>query len=150
MVSVYKDIDGKLIKIAEGEVPTPDGIAYADRINQIEAQRNERENIFKGIDSELLARFKKYHTENPHVYKLFMQYVNQLRSAGRDRYSAWAIINRIRWDYDISTTGDPFKISNDYIALYARLAYYHNPDLKEFFVMRPMKGKNRHFTEDDF
>ena len=150
MVETYKHIDGKFVKTAIDDEPTAEGVLYAQRINQIEFHKTQRENIFKGIDSELLARFKKYHTENPHVYKLFMQYVNQLRSAGRDRYSAWAIINRIRWDYDISTTVDPFKISNDFIALYSRLAYYHNPDLKDFFVMRLMKGERLENSEEFF
>lgn len=139
MVSEYKDIDGKLVHVSNDGVPNEKGIELADKIKQLEKERQERLDIFKKINPELLADFKKFHQENPHVYKLFMEYVELLKKAGREKYSAWAIINRIRWDYDISTTGEPFKIKNDFIALYARLAYYHHPELQDFFTMRAMK-----------
>jgi len=39
----------------------------------------------------------------------------------------------------IVTTGDDYKISNDYIALYARLFMHENPQYKGFFKTKPMK-----------
>jgi hypothetical protein len=40
---------------------------------------------------------------------------------GHKRLSAWLIVNRIRWESMVVTTGKDYKISNDYIAWYARL-----------------------------
>jgi hypothetical protein len=39
----------------------------------------------------------------------------------------------------IVTTGDDYKISNDYIALYARLFMHHYPQYDGFFRTKPMK-----------
>lgn len=99
--------------------------------------------IFQNIDVNLLAKFKAYHSKNPGIYQKFKEYTLMLSKTGRKRYSAWCIINKIRWDHDISTTGIEFKISNDFIALYARLFVYHNPEFKEFFSMKRMKASNR-------
>jgi len=39
----------------------------------------------------------------------------------------------------IVTTGDDYKISNDLIALYARLFMHHYPQYDGFFRTKPMK-----------
>ena len=39
----------------------------------------------------------------------------------------------------IVTTGNEYKISNDFIALYARLFMHEYPDYKGFFRTKPMK-----------
>jgi hypothetical protein len=40
----------------------------------------------------------------------------------------------------VETKGDDFKISNDFIAYYARLFMAYNPQHEGFFKTRPMKG----------
>ena len=105
--------------------------------------------IFKNIDPNLLAKWKTYHQKNPHVYKKFRELAFAMHKTGRTKYSAWTIINKLRWDHDISTTGDVFKISNDYIALYARLLIYHHNELLDFFDLKPMKGDLRHYSSEE-
>jgi hypothetical protein len=108
-----------------------------------------REEIFKNIDKKLLAKFKKYHIENPHIYREFKRYANEMIKH-KNKSSAWLIINRIRWDHDIaSNSNEVFKISNDYIALYARLLIYHDSKFKDFFMIKQMKGENRILSDDE-
>ena len=102
--------------------------------------------IFEGIDPELLRRFKEYHQKNPEVYNLFKKYALEMAETGRKKYSAWTIINLIRWHHDINSNEDEFKISNDYIAIYARLFAYHHPQYKDFFTFKTMKASGRKFT----
>jgi hypothetical protein len=102
---------------------------------------NDRRKIFAGIDPALLAKFKQYHLANPYVYELFKNYASKMKASGRSRYSAWAIINLIRWHHDIKTTAKDFKISNDFIALYARVLIYREPEFDGFFQLKPMKGQ---------
>jgi hypothetical protein len=66
-----------------------------------------------------------------------------MRRTGRKKYSAWTIINKIRWDRDIRTDGDVFKINNDFIALYARKLIDEDSRFDGFFELRRMKPKNR-------
>jgi len=51
------------------------------------------------------------------------------------------VINKMRWDYAIKTSGDDFKISNNFIAYYARMFRAKNPDHQEFFTIKPLKGE---------
>ena len=81
----------------------------------------------------------KWHQKNPQVWKKFEEYTFQAINAGRKKYSQWAIINRIRWNAEVETSGGDFKISNDYIAFYARLFHVKHPEYKDFFSVKPFK-----------
>ena len=87
-------------------------------------------------------KFNKYHAENPDVFQMFLHYAHEAKSAGFTTYSAWAIMNRIRWHRDINPkslqTGE-FKISNDYIAWYALRAMADFPlSFKGFFKIKKL------------
>ena len=82
-----------------------------------------------------------WHKENPHVYALFKRFTLQAISAGHKNLSAWLIINRIRWETSIETKGEDFKISNDYIAFYARLWRAKYPEHKDLFSIKKMIGE---------
>lgn len=96
----------------------------------------------------LFEQFKKYHNENPHIYDEFQFLSNQAWENGRRKYSGWTIINVIRWNYDIKTTGNPFKISNDYIAVYTRLYNLRNPDKVGFFKLKQCKRIDDNFMRN--
>jgi hypothetical protein len=85
------------------------------------------------------AAFKRFNKQNPTVYRKFKKYANQMHTNGRRRYSAWAIINAIRWEEDFKTRGSKFKINNDFIALYARKLVKANPKFKTFFNLKQLK-----------
>ena len=87
----------------------------------------------------LSEKFEKFHTENPHVYELFKKFTLQAIAKHHKRLSAWLIINRIRWETMVETTGDDFKISNDFIALYSRKFMKDYPQYEGFFVVKEMK-----------
>lgn len=106
------------------------------------------DDLFKNIDHTLLERFETYHEKNPHIYSYFEKLSRDMFDAGRRRYSAWAVMNRIRWEHDVQTEGDTFKISNDYIALYARLFIQKNPTMKDFFQIKKMKRQGRVFFDE--
>jgi len=99
--------------------------------------------ILVEADARLVERFKAYHENNPSVYDEFVDRALAMHAAGRRRYSQWTIIQSIRWDYDLRTRGDVFKINNDFIALYARLAIFDHPKLNGFFELRSMKSCDR-------
>lgn len=105
--------------------------------------------MFQDIDKDLLAKFKAFHLDNPHVYKKFKEYAFKIKKTGRKKYSAVTLINVIRWEHDTETTGDVFKINNDFIALYARLLIHHYPEFDNFFELRKMKAFNRRKSTDE-
>lgn len=80
-------------------------------------------------------KFVAYHRDNPHVYALFDQYAHVAIDKGKTSYSAWNVINRLRWDIDMKAVdqSSEFMISNDYIAFYARWWMERNLDYLDFF-----------------
>tara|TARA_R110000851_G_scaffold164490_1_gene308800 strand:- start:1484 stop:1765 length:282 start_codon:yes stop_codon:yes gene_type:complete len=87
------------------------------------------------------TRWWRWHKKNPHVYDLFESFTKTAIDAGLPHSSAWLIVNRIRWETAIKTRGDSFKISNDYIAFYARLFMKWNPEHDGFFRTKKLKDE---------
>lgn len=105
--------------------------------------------LFEDADPKLLKRFKDYHFKNPHVFQQFRSNALAMRRHGRKKYSAWTIINKIRWDYDLRITGEVFEINNDHIALYSRLLIATDKTFEGFFELRQMKPKNRRVSWEE-
>jgi len=87
------------------------------------------------------ANFDQWHADNPMIWKYFEQFSLQALAHGKRRISHWLIINRIRWEVYIVTTGRDFKISNDYIAFYARLWIKTHPQHADLFKTKRMIGE---------
>ncbi len=77
--------------------------------------------------------------KNPHVWDLFEQFTFQAINKGHKHCSAWLVVNRIRWETTIETTGNDFKISNDFIAHYARYFMALHPQHEGFFKTKQLK-----------
>ena len=84
-------------------------------------------------------KFETYHVENPHVYDLFIRFAKEAKSTGRRTFSAKAIFERIRWHVDVETTGDQFKVNNNYPAYYARKMMEDYPEFDGFFKIRKLQ-----------
>ena len=83
----------------------------------------------------------EWHKANPEVWQYFEKFSLEAIQRGRKKISHWLIINRIRWEVNIVTTGEDFKISNDYIAFYARLWIALYPQYKDLFTIKRMIGE---------
>ena len=90
-------------------------------------------------ETTLLNRFTDFHKKNPEVYELFKKFTFDAINRGHTRLSAWMITNRIRWETQIETVNDDYKISNDYIALYSRKFMKDYPQHNGFFKIKEMK-----------
>ena len=101
---------------------------YNVTINQLRDQLHQRK-----------AEWWAWHKENPHVWELFEKYTFQAIKSGLSSYSHWFIVNRIRWDFEVVTKSGEFKISNNYIAIYARLFHARHPVYSGFFNIKALK-----------
>ena len=99
------------------------------------------------VEDDLKQRWWTWHKKNPEFYALFKRFTFQAIEKGHRNLSAWLIVNRIRWETMIVTTGDDYKISNDFIALNARLFMHDHPEYKGFFRTKPMKRAS--FNNED-
>jgi hypothetical protein len=90
---------------------------------------------------ERKAEWEDYHRENPLIWKYFEKFAFEAVDRGHRKISHWLIINRIRWEVYIVTTGEEFKISNNFIAFYARHWQETYPPYKELFNTKRMVGE---------
>lgn len=107
--------------------------------------------LFDGCALPLLIEFRRFHRKNPWVFRLFKQLAFQAIEQGRTRYSHQAIWHILRWNFDLPTdTSGEYKLSNNYIALYARLAIKEHPKHfgHGFFRLRPFASSKRRYNYD--
>jgi hypothetical protein len=104
--------------------------------------------LFDGYPKTLLARFKKFHRNNPQVYLEFERLAYQMKATGRKRYGARTIAEVMRWHYDLNTIGDVFEINDNYIPIYARLLIYRHPEFKDFFELRVIRSRDVQSNEE--
>lgn len=90
--------------------------------------------------TKLTEKFNEYHSTNPHVYEMFKRFAHEAKGAGFKTYSAKAVFERMRWFTDIETTGEKFKLSNNYHAYYARKLMQDAAEFTGFFRTKHIEG----------
>jgi hypothetical protein len=95
--------------------------------------------LFGDYPPKELARFKEWHAANPHVYRQFKRNAYRIKATGREYYSAYPIFYHMRFEFDLQTTGDVFKINNNYLSMYIRLLIYNHPEFDGFFELREIR-----------
>ena len=108
------------------------------------SREEQLEELRHALHEDFLAKKQAWlelHTANPMVWKMFEQFAFQAVKMNRKKISHWLIINRIRWETSIMTTGNEFKISNDFIAFYARHWIQTYPAYKSLFNIKRMIGE---------
>jgi hypothetical protein len=93
-------------------------------------------NLFEGIKN--LNKYKEYDERNPQIYEMFKRFTMEAVRRGRTKFSAEAVINRIRWETMIAGD-DEFKINNDIKPYYSRKFMSEFPKLEGFFQVRRSK-----------
>jgi hypothetical protein len=85
--------------------------------------------------------FQEYHKKYPEVYVELVRFARQVKNRGFKKYSINACFERVRWYFDIErTTGEAFKINNNFRSRYVRLIMENEPDLDGFFETRELKA----------
>jgi hypothetical protein len=104
---------------------------------------------YQDYPSDVVARFKAFHLQNPHVYAHFMRLADEMRAVGRQRYGARTIVEVMRWHYDLKTKGNLFKINDDFVPIYARLLIHEHPRFDGFFELRRVRSRGRVSDEEE-
>jgi hypothetical protein len=107
----------------------------------IEQELTIKEKMERAVYNDRKKEWEKYHKDNPMVWQHFQRFAFEAIAKKRKKISHWLIINRIRWEVYIVTTGEEFKISNNFIAFYARLWQETYPAHKELFNTKKMIGE---------
>ncbi len=85
--------------------------------------------------------FREFDRAHPEVFRLFAKYAEDIRSRGFDRYSADAILHRIRWWHHIERGDRDFAVNNNYSSRYARLLMDTDDRFAGFFETRVLRSE---------
>ena len=105
---------------------------------------NEQASLFDQTKSDIELRFKQFHADNPHIYKLIKRFTFELIDHGHKNGGISMVVERVRWETSITTHDPPegFKLSNDYRAHYARMLMRDYPQYRGFFRTRCIEGES--------
>ncbi len=87
----------------------------------------------------IVERFDRFHQAHPEVYDELVRLARQAKTAGQKRLGIAMLYEVVRWNRTIAglpEDGEPFKLNNDFRALYARLIMQCNRDLADVFETR--------------
>ena len=105
--------------------------------------------IFASLDPEqmrareLERRFKEFDRKHPEVFVQFRRFAMEVRRTGKRRFSADAIMHRVRWEcIMLGPKMEHFKINNDHVAFYARKLMEEHPEFRGFFETRMRRHEN--------
>ena len=92
------------------------------------------------VGASIQERFEEFHRSNQWVLTELEKLARQMIDAGRTRLSIETLVGRIRWDYDLTTTGDPFRVNDHYTSRYVRLMIERNPSWDSVFTTRRLRA----------
>ena len=92
---------------------------------------------------EIEAAARRFVKLNPDVWQLFLRFTFELIGAGREHYSSDAVLHRIRWYTAVETSGDEFKVNNNFSAVFARWFHDAYPERAGFFRTRARTSSTR-------
>lgn len=81
------------------------------------------------------ANFLAFHEANPWVYDALVRLALDMDRRPIGIGMLWEVL---RWQHLRATTGDPFKLNNNYRSRYARLIMEQEPDLEGVFLTREL------------
>lgn len=91
-------------------------------------------------EADLNLRFAAWLDANPHVLAVFIDRALAARAAGRTRIGAKRLVEAMRWDLALTTTGDEFRLNNNYVSRLARAAVTARPELATLFEFRELRS----------
>ena len=92
------------------------------------------------VEDRIQREFERFDIANPGVYELYKKFAFELKQNGRKRYGIAMITERIRWEVAVATSGDEFKINNNFRSRYARKLIGDFPEFNEMFEIREKRG----------
>ena len=122
---------GTHASVAASYIGQTDGILDFDPVGMVRRQ------IFSDISIDLRARYATFLSKNMELFAEFAEFAYQAKNTGFEKYSAKAIMERVRWERDLHSEGEQFKVNNSYTSLMARTLVSLRPeDFENFFELR--------------
>lgn len=94
-------------------------------------------------DRPLEARFKRFHFANPHICRELERRALELYRRGEPRIAIADLVEDIRKDPLLRTSGDCWKVNNSWRSYYTRTLCYKHPELENVMEVRELKNRRK-------
>lgn len=91
-------------------------------------------------EATIREAFLRFHRENPHIYDEIVKLARRARGAGSQKIGIGMVFEVMRWRHTIGSSGDDFKLNNNYRSYYARMVMAREYDLRDIFELRGLHG----------
>ena len=91
--------------------------------------------------ASIQERFELFHEVNPQVLTALEQLTRQFLATGRKQLAIASLFERLRWEYDTRTSGDAFRLNNDFRSRYVRLMIGRHPAWRTVFALRELRAE---------
>jgi len=85
--------------------------------------------------------FQQFHKENPQIFREFEKVCLIQIASGRKKISSKEVINYIRWNRNVSSSDENFRINDAYQSYYARLFTSIYPQYQDKFEFRKLRNE---------
>ena len=89
----------------------------------------------------IVERFEAFHAANPHVAAGLEHLAAEWLGAGHRKVGVKALVERLRWEAGIRTSGDDYRINNDFTSHYARLLIERRPEWADAIETRALRAE---------
>lgn len=91
-------------------------------------------------DGTIQQRFEAFHEANPWIYRALVALARDWIERGHSRAGIKSFIEVVRWQYGRQSSGEPWKLNNNFTSRYARLIAAQEPDLADLFETRELRA----------
>ena len=85
-------------------------------------------------------QFRAFHAANPHIYRLLRALALDYKRSGQSHCGIKMLYEVLRYRSGVYTTGEPYKLNNNFTSLYARMLMDREPELRGFFEIRERRA----------
>jgi hypothetical protein len=85
-------------------------------------------------------QWENFHAANPWVYDALEKLTADAVAQGRTRIGVKWLVEELRWMYAQETTGDLFKLNNNFTSRYVRALIDAHPEWADVFHLRALKA----------
>ena len=101
---------------------------------------NDQLGLVFSSDATIQARFEEFHRANPFVYDELVKLAEQYQRRGYSHIGIGHLVEIVRWQRNMATVGDDFKLNNNFRSRYVRLLIEQRPDLAPMFETRELRA----------
>jgi hypothetical protein len=91
-------------------------------------------------EATLAERFEAFHALNPWVADELEELAVEALAFGEKRIGIKHFVEVLRWNYRRATTGDEWRLNNNWTSRYARLLIERRPELAQVIETRELRA----------